>query len=102
MTRLRLVFAEGFETQSDDLERGLQACPVPQYMHTAIRQYVLDHQRPGDFLVAVLSNDLFQAVEKADTANSKALREWVTLVYNYCPSDCWGSPTKVEEWIKHG
>ena len=102
MTRLRYVFAEGFTEVKEELQRGLDVCPVPEYMHAAIREYVLDHQRPGDFLMAVLSNDLFHAVGKADSTNSKALRNWINLIYNYCPSECWGSINSVKEWIKNG
>ena len=50
--------------------------------------------------MAVLSNDLRQAVDLGDADNQRALVEWVRLLFNYAPGQCWGSPAKVTEWAK--
>ena len=101
MTRLRFVFAEGFREQQLLLQEGLESVAIPDHMHAAITQYVLDHRRPGGFLTALLKNDLFTAVPLADSANRKALPDWVILLYNYCPADCYGNPDVVEHWLEN-
>jgi hypothetical protein len=85
---------------ADELDEGLKACPVPAYMHAPLRRYVIDHLEVGSFLTAVLANDLFSAVTRADDQNSKALVNWVRLVYSYLPAKCSGSPHAVSEWLK--
>ena len=82
----------------DSLNKGLRDTSIPDYMHPAITDYVLRHRKPGDFLTAVLSNDLFKAVGQADNDNLVALHDWVILIYNFTPSNCWGSPERVKEW----
>jgi len=52
----------------------------------------------GSFLTAVLSNNLTQACGRADDSNLRALPDIVRYCYNELPSDCWGSPEKVEAW----
>ena len=101
MTRLRFVFQEGFEERKLLLQHGLESVAIPDYMHSAITRYVLDHRRPGGFLTALLKNDLFTAVPLADSVNSKALSDWVKLLYNYCPAECYGSEEAVEHWLEN-
>ena len=52
----------------------------------------------GDFLRAVLSNDLMGAVGRADEYNRLTLWVIVSYVYNVLPSICHGSPEKVAAW----
>lgn len=56
----------------------------------------------GDFMMAVLSNDLGRAVAKADLANRRALANIVLVIYNYLPADCHGSPENVKAWAEKG
>ena len=75
--------------------------------YRAIRPDVLDslkryieHGIPtGGFLEAVLSNDLREAIGRADDYNMRTLPEIVSWIYNEAPSGCWGSPKRVTEWI---
>lgn len=75
---------------------------IPSHMTDAIKLYVLHGIPPGSFLTAVLSNDLFEAVGRADDANQQALVGWVLFLYNYVPSGCKGSPEHYREWIARG
>lgn len=84
----------------EELEHGLRKLSIPPHMHAAIRTHVIDRQPVGDFLTAVLSNDLKESVKRADHVNLLALITWVDLLYNYCPTDCWGSPEKVAAWLE--
>ena len=72
---------------------------IPPHMREGIRAYVTERRPIGGFLTALLSNDLTNAVMRADDANRAALVEWVGLLYNYAPSDCWGSPERVAAWL---
>ena len=53
---------------------------------------------PGDFLSAVLYNDLKGAVMYADDDNIVVIPQIVSYLYNCVPSACWGSPDKVSNW----
>ena len=75
---------------------------IPLYMHEGLINYVVHHIRPGSFLQALISNDLFAAASKADDVNKDHLYEYVVFFYNWSPGACWGSPEKMEAWIKQG
>ena len=74
---------------------------IPTRMEGGIRRYIDDHIRPGEFLCAVISNDLKEAVGKADDFNIENLPAYVAYFYNKAPSTCWGSRKKMEAWLKN-
>jgi hypothetical protein len=53
----------------------------------------------GGFLNAVLSNDLTEAVSRADSYNAFWLKSIVTFIYMELPAPCWGSQDKVDAWL---
>lgn len=70
-----------------------------EHIKESLERYV-EHKIPtGGFLEAVLSNNLADAVGKADNENIQRLPEIVRFVYTKLPSSCWGSPEKVKEWL---
>ncbi len=77
---------------------------IPKHMRGALEAYVQRGQPPGDFLRAVLCNDLVGAVERADGINMERMYDWACTLYNELPSrpNCWGSPAAVEKWIQGG
>jgi hypothetical protein len=64
-----------------------------------LRRYADEHEPTGDFLREVLSNNLMQAVCRADDYNITTLVEICQYVYNEIPSVCHGSPERYKEWI---
>lgn len=64
-------------------------------------RWIEKRTEPGGFLVAVLCNDLTKAVDKADDRNVELIPNFVRLLYNHAPADCWGSEQTVENWL-HG
>lgn len=64
----------------------------------ALTLYKLHGTRPGGFLEAVLSNDLFDAYGRADNFSKADMDLIVKFVYNQLPGDCWGSREKVKQW----
>lgn len=73
---------------------------IPDRMQGAIHRYINNGIRPGSFLEAVICNDLFTAVGKADEENLENLPAYAAYFYNEAPSACWGSKEKMEAWIK--
>jgi hypothetical protein len=67
---------------------------------SAIQRYVEHHIPTGDFLYAVLTNNLFEAVGRADAENIQTIPEICCYIYNEIPSIAWGSAEKVKIWLK--
>jgi hypothetical protein len=53
---------------------------------------------PGGFLTKVLTNDLFGAVDKADSENLKAIPALVSFIYNNLPRAAYGKSTRMIDW----
>jgi len=66
----------------------------------SLQAYVNEGRPTGGFLRAVLANDLFEAVGKADSQNILCLREIIGWVYWNVPREAWRSYGAVDAWIK--
>jgi hypothetical protein len=73
---------------------------IPEYMYEGILNYVCDGIKPGDFLTAVLTNDLKVACAHADDTNIRILFVYVAFFYNHIPAPIWSSAHNVWEHIK--
>jgi hypothetical protein len=56
--------------------------------------------QPGSFVRALLENDLLMAVSHADSSSAINLAAFVRFTYNNLPGFMWGSPKRVEDWLK--
>lgn len=72
---------------------------LPEHLQAGIRRYIEEGLPTGDFLRAVLCNDLQSAVASADWINRPRLAEIVDWLVAYAPHACWGSPRKHDDWI---
>jgi len=81
---------------------GTTAYVIPERMRSGLELYVKDHIEPGDFLTAVIRNDLKEAIGRADDENMAVLPAYVNYFYNHAPSPCWGSKEKMDAWLKEG
>jgi len=72
---------------------------IPESTRNGIDDYVQGHIPPGDFLKAVLENNLMGTVFASDDENLGALLDICRYVWNYTPATCWGSPAKVKAWL---
>lgn len=81
------------------LRRRLVECDVPQSLHDGLTEYFAARRPTGDFLRAVLENDLTMACLRADDVNRFELATIVGFLHNYCPAPAWGSPAAVEAWL---
>lgn len=74
---------------------------IPAHMHSSLVRYFERGCRPGDFLTAVLANDLHGALAHADDINKHALHGYHIWLYNYVPGrpNGWGSYEAVTEYV---
>ena len=71
---------------------------IPDRMMGGIDRYVKQGILPGDFLQAVICNDLSNAFGRADDENMRNLPAYVAYFYNETPRGCWGSKNKMKNW----
>jgi hypothetical protein len=83
-----------------DLTTSLYNSKIPRYMHGGIIRYIETHIPPGDFLSAIICNDLQEACARADDTNRHILYEYVQWFYCNAPGNCWGSPERYNQWVK--
>lgn len=88
------------EFSKTEMETRAHASALPSYMIPGLMRYLVDRVEPGDFLMAVLENDLRRACERADDVNRATLANYVQFLYNYAPSPAWGSKEKVRAWLQ--
>lgn len=75
---------------------------VPAHLQDGLRRYIVHGRPPGHFLEAVLANDLFEAVSRADDASLAGLVPLVKYLYNHAPSGCHGNRRALTDWITKG
>jgi len=73
---------------------------IPEHMHGPVRDYIEHGAPPGNFLEAILENNLTEAVGRADTENMRNIPALVAYLYNEAPAPCWGSPENVGAWLR--
>jgi hypothetical protein len=66
----------------------------------SISDYINERWQPGSFLQAVLSNDLFEAIGRADEESCQNIKPIVAWVYNNVPSKLYGTREKVNNHLK--
>lgn len=71
-------------------------------MVNSLLGYALRHEPVGHFLQAVLSNNLFDAMTRADKDNFENLPAFVNFIYWEIPDRCWGSMQAYKDWIAEG
>lgn len=96
MDALRQAYVEAY---SEEWAQGLQD-NIPPHMAGGVARYIVHGIRPGKFLQAVISGDLFGAAACADDMNRTCLRNYCNFFHNFSPSDCYGSAEKMEQWIE--
>lgn len=72
---------------------------IPTACREGLANYIAHGVPTGDFLWAVLTNNLRGAVERADDDNIKIIPIYVHWLYNLAPAACWGSEAKVTAWL---
>jgi hypothetical protein len=88
--------------EEDALRMAMAMNSIPPHMHDGLINYLMHGREVGSFLHAVLTNDLREAVIRADDQNTAALAGYVRVLYNKTPLVCWGSEEAFEYWQKVG
>jgi len=84
---------------SESLQRAIDN--LPGHCQSGVRDYIVHGQATGGFLRAVFENNLLKSFERADDFNRRAMLQYATMLYA-APLDCYGSPEKVDAWLKKG
>lgn len=76
---------------------------IPAHMQDSLLEYVHNGRLTGDFLRAVMCNDLSGAVGHADDENLPLIPIYVRWLYNVAPNGCHGSVEQARKWkgLKH-
>lgn len=72
---------------------------IPERMQEGLKRYVIDRLRPGNFITAVVRNDLRDAVRCADDENLPLIPLYVRWFYNVAPARCHGSHEACAAWL---
>jgi len=72
-----------------------------QDIKESLDRYAKEGVPTGDFLRAVLENDLMEAFGRADIDNREDMFDICSYVYNDIPAASHGSPVKVKKWIEY-
>lgn len=75
------------------------AMPSPN-LRPGLQLYIERGIQPGDFLTAVICNNLKEAFARADCQNQDLMLQIVAWMYNESPALCWGSPYRMRRWMK--
>lgn len=73
---------------------------IPQNIKESLDRYAADKIPTGDFLYAVLTNNLMEAIGRADDYNLPCLPAICSYIYNHMPMSCHGSQKKVNAWLR--
>lgn len=71
---------------------------IPDHMAAALEAWISKGELPGQFLQALLCNDLKETISRGDAENVASLKAYIGYLYNEAPGACWGSPEKVQAW----
>jgi len=71
---------------------------IPPRMMGAIERYLKHGISPGDFLTAVICNNLSEAVARADDENMDNLPAYAAFFYSEVPGIAWGSRERMQAW----
>lgn len=85
------------EAIAAEIELGREL--VPDHLWPGLCRYLVERIRPGQFLCAVLENNLHDALTRADDIAVQHLRGLVVFLDIFAPGPCHGSPEAVAAWL---
>jgi hypothetical protein len=69
------------------------------WLDESLENYLIHGLEPGGFLTAVLANDLFRAVGRADHWNKTNIHHIVVEINRVMPAMSFGSYDHVKDWL---
>jgi hypothetical protein len=86
----------------DHLRQRMVLSGVPTHLQSGLLAYLTERRPTGDFLKAVLENDLAQAsLRESPGGEASGLRPLVVFLHNYVPPNAFGSPAVVQQWLEN-
>ena len=86
------------EPESKEEEDAVDYSGLPDGLRDGARRWIEDGLIPGEFLQAVIRNDLLAATNMADPENFENLGSIVQWWWLEAPGLCWGSREKAKAW----
>lgn len=74
--------------------------PLDPALQAELSAYIDRRQVPGDFLIAVLANDLRAALGAASEVEQASLPALVSWLRERAPRGSWGSVGLVDSWLR--
>lgn len=106
---IQVLRRDRYENEARDLENALllmndfvsdQMSEIPEQLREGIEAYITIGRPTGSFLQAVLSNDLADAIARADAASMRGIRSVLDYLRSeQVPPKCWGSAERVRTWL---
>lgn len=92
---------EGFDTYVGTVFRGRRYCDmIPPHMIVALKTYIFEGAHLGNFLTALLCNDLMETMGRADDTNIMVVPWYCGILYNYMPRIMRGDREAINAWIE--
>lgn len=82
-----------------DLTRIAKETGVPDHLIEGLVAYATDRRPTGDFLRSVLNNDLFGALQRADSKSLAGIVRVASFIHHHFPYDSFGSEEIVSRWL---
>lgn len=74
--------------------------PIRPDIRASLESYAYAGRPLGDFLTAVVENNLFEALSRADSYNRATIFQIMEYIATRLPISCWGSPERVREHLE--
>ncbi len=72
---------------------------IPEHLREPLGRFLVHGLHPGDFLKAVISNNLKQAVASGNDASLAGLRPLVMFMLNHAPAYAFGYSGAYQIWV---
>ena len=90
-----------FKERKKDIEKGIDLL-VPDHIKSGVRRYIFEGCPVGDFLTAVITNNLEESFMRADGINLARMGDIVRFFYQYAPMGSRCSSENMELWMEAG
>lgn len=70
------------------------------YFQDQIVDYICHGRVSGGFMFALMSGNLYKAIQKADSTNKLQLVQLAEWIYSHAPTGCYGSSDRVNAWAE--
>jgi len=84
------------------MPRKINYDSLPEHIQGGMERYIEQGIAPGDFLQAVIKNQLVDSFALADETNIRSMFDIASFMYNQAPLACRGSLEAMKAWQTKG